>query len=81
MARLNIERQNQLEPKRMAYAKREIEKFGYTVKQLGNVRLEFEFRGHTVRFFPYSGWASGASIIDGRGLKNLLKQLTHSINS
>jgi len=31
--------------------------------------------GSTINFFPYSGWHSGKSIEDGRGFKNLLKQL------
>jgi len=76
MARLDIERQNTLEPKRMAYAKKEIEKKGYTVTEVSETQLVFEHTmGHTVNFFPYSGWASGSTIKDGRGLKKLLRQI------
>lgn len=75
MPRLNIERQKKFEPKRMIYAKNKIEKLGYTVIQLTNNELAFEFKKKIVRFFPYSGWASGATIQDGRGLDKLLKQI------
>lgn len=76
MARLNQERQLELEPKRMAYAKKEIEKKGYKVIEVSNTQLQFEHTiGHTVNFFPYSGWASGSTIKDGRGLSNLLRQI------
>lgn len=76
MARLNIERQIELEPKRMDYAKKEIEKKGYKVTVIGKTKLQFETSpGHIVNFFPYSGWASGSDIKDGRGLKKLLRQI------
>ena len=75
MARLDIERQHKLEPKRMDYAQEQIEKLGYKVTRISDNLLRFEFKGSTINFFPYSGWATGATIKDGRGLKNLLKQL------
>lgn len=75
MARLNTERQAALEPKRMAYAKKEIEKKGYTVTEVSDTQLQFEHMGHKVNFFPYSGWASGRTIKDGRGIKKLLRQI------
>ncbi|MDD5649072.1 MAG: hypothetical protein PHF86_01455 [Candidatus Nanoarchaeia archaeon] len=75
MKRLDIERQKNLEPKRLSFAKKEIEKLGYVVKQMGNTKLQFEYKGSPIYFFPYSGWHSGKTIIDGRGLDNLLKQI------
>jgi hypothetical protein len=75
MARLDIERQLELEPKRMAYAKHQIEAKGYKVTEVSNSKLIFEFMGHYVYFFPYSGWHSGSTIKDGRGLKKLLRQI------
>ena len=76
MARLDIERQNTLEPRRMEFAKKEIEKKGYVVWIISDTQLRFEHQGgHCVNFFPYSGWATGATIKDGRGLKKLLKQI------
>lgn len=75
MSRLDQQRQNELEPKRMQYAKEQIEALGYEVNIVCKSRLEFEFDNSKIFFFPYSGWASGSKIKDGRGLKNLLKQI------
>lgn len=75
MARQDIERQNELEPKRIQYARQRIEALGYEVISMGKTKLIFTFKSKIVHFFPYSGWHSGASIKDGRGLENLLQQL------
>jgi len=75
MSRLNIDRQNKLESKRLAYAKAEIEKLGYKVMQMGKTKLVFEFDGCLVHFYPYSGWHSGTTIKDGRGLEKLIEQI------
>ncbi len=75
MARLNIERQNKLEPERMTKAKAEIEKKGYQVHETSEKELRFYFNHHVVSFWPYSGWATGKTINTGRGLQNLLKQI------
>jgi len=75
MPRLDKKRQEQLEPKRMAYAKSEIEKLGFSVTVRSASLLAFNFKGHCVLYYPYSGWASGASIKDGRGLYELIAQL------
>ena len=75
MARLNTERQKELEPKRMDYAISEIEKLGHKVSKMSDTELRFEFMNHKVYFFPYSGWHSGSTIKDGRGLNKLLKQI------
>lgn len=78
MSRLDTERQNRLEPKRMAKAIEEIEKRGYTVIQLNETSLKFkvdDIGDSYVTYFPYSGWHTGRSIKDGRGLSKLLRQL------
>lgn len=74
MARLNKERQQELEPRRMEYAIKQIESLGYNVLH-STTSLSFQFRGHKVVYYPYSGWATGKSINDGRGLQNLIKQI------
>lgn len=74
MTRLNIERQKELEPKRIAYAKKEIEALGFDVTE-SETELRFIFKGNLIKFFPYSGWHSGKGIKDGRGLDKLLKQI------
>jgi hypothetical protein len=73
--RLDQEREAELQPKRIEYAKQEIEKLGYTITHEDKTKLQFQFKGKTVTLFPYSGWHSGASIKDGRGIDNLLKQI------
>ena len=81
MPRLNQERQSRLEPTRMATAKEAIEKLGFEVREAGDTQLVFSHKGNTIRYFPYSGWATGWSIKDGRGLKSLLKQLKTLANN
>jgi hypothetical protein len=78
MTRLDIERQRKLEPTRTASTKAKLEKLGYQVKQFGRTRLEFDFKGAIIRFFPYSGWFTGKTVTDGRGFDNLLKQLQNN---
>lgn len=75
MSRLNIDRQNKLEPVRLQKTIMEITNLGLKITSITQKMIEFEFKGSTVRFYPYSGWATGKSIKDGRGLDNLLKQL------
>lgn len=75
MTRLDVDRQLKLEPKRMDFAKKQIENLGFKVTEIGETKLQFEFSGHTVNFFPYSGWATGSTIKDGRGLAKLLRQI------
>jgi hypothetical protein len=33
------------------------------------------YKENEITYFPYSGWASGKGITDGRGLANLIKQI------
>lgn len=73
--RLNTERQNKLEPIRMQIAINEIQILGLTILNCTDKMIEFEYKGQPVRYFPYSEWATGKTIKDGRGLNNLIKQL------
>lgn len=75
MPRLDIERKYELEPKRMIYAKQQIEALGFKITYEDKTKINFWFKGSAVHFYPYSGWATGKTIKDGRGLENLLKQL------
>lgn len=76
MARLNIERQKELEPKRFEYAKTKITELGFIITFEDETRLEFLFKGEKIMLYPYSGWHTGKTIKDGRGIEKLLKQLT-----
>jgi len=79
MSRLNTERQTELEPKRIDYAKKCIKDLGLEITKDISIEnktfFEFMYNGSPVRFFPYSGWHTGKTIKDGRGLQNLLNQL------
>lgn len=75
MARLDKQRQAELEPKRLELAKRKIQSLGYKVTEKAGNTLMFDFKGSSIVYWPYSGWATGSTIKDGRGLKNLLKQI------
>lgn len=73
--RLNQEREKRLQPKRLADAKEKIELLGYDVSTQDDKSVIFMHNGSEVVYWAYSGWASGKTIKDGRGLKNLLEQL------
>lgn len=75
MTNLTILRQTTLEPKRLQYTKQQIEALGYTITFESETELQFIFNHSKVFYFPYSGWHSGKSIKDGRGLKKLLDQI------
>lgn len=75
MARLNKERQQELEPDRLKYAQNELEKLGIKITYQSKTHIEFDFKEHIVRLYPYSGWHTGKSIVDGRGLQKLINQI------
>lgn len=75
MARLDQERQTQLEPKRVQYAKDKLKEKGFEIQCSDQNRLMFLYKGNKIEFFPYSGWYSGKGIASGRGLVNLLNKL------
>lgn len=75
MARLDKLRQEKLEPERISTAIRKLTELGKEIIYRDSTKIMFDHIGHQVTFYPYSGWHSGKSIKDGRGLENLLKQI------
>lgn len=65
----------QIQANRVDYATERIQEAGYVPTYEDGQRIEFLHRGHTVTIWPYSGWFSGKTVHDGRGIHNLLKQL------
>lgn len=59
---------------RMGQAIESIEALGYEVDHSDN-EIWFFYKGGNVIFWPYTGWHSGETIKDGRGIKNLIKQI------
>ncbi len=73
---------NTKEKDRLVYATKRITELGYICKWVEQSKcLQFEYKGSIVRFFPYTGWFSGKTIKDGRGLNNLLKHLNDETNN
>jgi hypothetical protein len=73
--RLDIERQRLLEPTRIEKAVAEITKLGYKIDYQTDTEVGFTFNGDRVKFWPYSGWHTGKTIKDGRGLSKLIRQI------
>ena len=71
------EEKNRIEPSRFKYATEQLEAIGcrVTPKNDGSRSILVEKNGLKITFFPYSGWASGRGITDGRGIHNLINQL------
>ena len=64
---------------RLVNATNRITELGYTVKWVEQSKcLQFDFKGSTIRLFPYTGWFSGKTVKAGRGLNNLLKQIRNN---
>ena len=53
--RLDIDRQQELEPQRMEDARNQITALGYEITEENVTTLKFTFKGSTVTLFPYSG--------------------------
>lgn len=73
--RLDQEREKALQPKRMEIAKLAIQKLNLPITTEDETKIIFTYKDSPVTFYPYSGWHTGKSIKDGRGVENLLKQL------
>lgn len=74
-SRLDKEREERLQPKRMEVAKAAIENLGYKITHEDETKLIFDYKKIPVSYYPYSGWATGKHIKDGRGLEHLLNQI------
>jgi hypothetical protein len=73
---IDPEEHSELQLRRMEFAMLQLDEVG--VKELvrmNDTTISFIHNGHKILFFPYTGWATGKGIKDGRGLRNLLNQL------
>lgn len=75
MARLDKDRQSELEPKRISFAVEQLAKIGIEIDYEDDTKIKFMHKGEEVTLFPYSGWHTGKSIKDGRGINKLINQL------
>ena len=75
---VNKERKKALEPSRVDYATNKLLENGFMPTYEDGQKIEFMHNGCKVTLFPYTGWFSGKSVRDGRGINNLLKQLKNN---
>jgi hypothetical protein len=73
--RLNQDREEKLNPKRMQYAKDQLIRRNVPIVGYDKYSIQFQYKGELCRVYPYTGWHTGKTIKDGRGIENLLKQL------
>lgn len=73
--RVDKDREQKLQPQRINTAVEKITALGYEITKRTSTSVQFQYKGNPITLFPYSGWASGKGIIDGRGLEKLLKQI------
>ena len=77
MARLDQQRQDELEPRRIETTRNKLIELGHNVTEVNDKNIVFIANGVTVIFWPYSGWFSGKKPVgSGRGFGKLLKALT-----
>jgi hypothetical protein len=75
MARLDKEREQELTPKRAEFARNIINHLKLEIVFDNDTEIHFKFKNEVIKLFTYSGWHTGKSIIDGRGIENLIKQI------
>lgn len=75
MSRLDKDREAELQPKRIAFAVEQLAKLGIEIDYEDDTKIKFTHKGEVVTLFPYSGWHTGKSIKDGRGIDKLINQL------
>ena len=74
--RINQEREARLQPLRIRVATEKIEALGYSTTFIEKAKaLNFQFKGSQIAYYPYSGWHTGGTIKDGRGIEKLLNQI------
>lgn len=73
--RLDQEREEKLNPKRMQYAKDQFIARNIPITETDKYSITIMFKCERIRVYVYTGWFTGKSIKDGRGIDKLLKQL------
>jgi hypothetical protein len=75
MARLNQQRQQYLEPKRMQTALQSLTRLGLEIVDSSDTTIRFRYKDQVIIYYPYSGWHTGKGITDGRGWEHLYNQI------
>lgn len=64
-----------LERERVDYATNQLLEAGIEPTYEDGSVIEFMFHGSKIKLFPFTGWFTGRTVKDGRGIHNLLKQV------
>lgn len=72
---INSKITNTIKNDRMSYAINSIKKLGFIICIENNATISFIFKDRKILMYPFTGWHSGKSIKDGRGIHNLIKQI------
>jgi len=73
--RLDQEREKALTPTRAEFARNIINHLGLEIVFDNDTEIHFMFKNEVIKLFPYSGWHTGKSIVDGRGIEKLINQI------
>lgn len=72
------ERRARIEPRRVQYAREQLSSLDLSISFEYNAALRcfiIADGASIIRYYPYTGWFTGKSVKDGRGIHNLIKQL------
>jgi hypothetical protein len=72
---MSRERRDQLEPGRFDFCVKQLKAMGYEVGTVDTRMITFTHKGQRIIFYPFTGWFTGKTVKDGRGINNLLNQL------
>lgn len=70
------QRRKLLEDFRINNAKKLLKAAGIVYTTPNPSKIQIMFNDEPISFWPYTGWHSGKSIEAGRGIENLLKQIS-----
>lgn len=70
------QRRKLLEDFRIKNAKKVLKVAGIVYTTPNPSKIQIIYNDEPISFWPYTGWHSGKSITAGRGIKNLIKQLS-----
>ena len=57
--RLDIDKQNELEPKRIEFAKNSLKQLGLKIISANDKTIKFVYKDELITLYPYSGWFTG----------------------
>lgn len=72
---ISREKREKVEPARFGYCVRKLTALGFELTTRNTREISFTYKGSTVVLYPFTGWFTGKTVKDGRGIDNLVNQL------